>query len=401
MDAGPWRRTGGGVSPGAWSCVTPHTGDSVGGAVQTERVRTVGVEEEFMLVAADGGLRPVAPAVLRYADATRPHSDDAVPGGHLEKELKQEQIETSTHPCEDLDDLAGQLRVQRAAADGSARLAGARIAAVATAPGPLGSVVFPEPRAERVGEAFGVLAEEQLTCGCHVHVEVADDEDAVRVVDHLRPWAAVLLALSGNSPFWDGRDTGYASFRTQVWGRWPTAGPTAPFGDAATYRRVVADLVASGTILDDGMIYFDARLSARYPTVEVRVADVCLDVEDAVLQAALVRALADTALTPGSSTPQPRTEQLRVAAWRAARTGLTADLLSPSTGRPAPAASVVHALVEHVEPALRRSGDLDRVTARVELLLGEGTGAQAQRRWRAEGADDADLVRRAVERTLA
>ena len=132
-----------------------------------------------------------------------------------------------------------------------------------------------------------------------MHVEVADDDEGVLVIDHLRSWTAVLLALSTNSPFWHGGDTGYSSFRTQVWYRWPTAGPTAPFGDAATYRRVVDDLLASGTILDSGMIYFDARLSARYPTVEVRVADVCLDVEDAVLQAALVRALAETAVARG------------------------------------------------------------------------------------------------------
>jgi carboxylate-amine ligase len=372
----------------------------VGGAPQTVRVRTVGVEEEFLLVSPDGRLRSVAPAVLDHADPDQARWAPE-PGGHLEKELKREQVETSTHPCEDLADLAEQLRAGRTAADDAARHAGARVAALATAPGPAGSVVFPEPRARRVGERFGPLAEEQLTCGCHVHVEVADDEEGVRVIDHLRRWVAVLLALSSNSPFWDGADTGYASFRTQVWGRWPTAGPTAPFEDAATYHRVVADLVASGTILDDGMIYFDARLSARYPTVEVRVADVCLDVEDAVVQAALVRALAETAVTAGDLAPQPRTEQLRVAAWRAARTGMSGDLLSPFTGRPAPAAAVVRTLLEHVSPALERAGDLDRVTARLDAVLAGGTGADVQRAWRRAGLTDAELVGRAVERTLA
>jgi carboxylate-amine ligase len=371
----------------------------VGGTVQTVRVRTVGVEEEFMLGSGDGTLRPVAPAALTHAHAVQPETEE--PGGRLEKELKREQIETSTHPCERLDDLAEQLRAGRAAADEAARHAGARAAAVATAPGPLRSVVFPEPRAERVGAEFGLLADEQLTCGCHVHVEVADDDEGVRVIDHLRPWAAVLLALSTNSPFWDGKDSGYASFRTQVWGRWPTAGPTAPFGDAATYHEVVEDLVSSGTILDTGMIYFDARLSVRYPTVEVRVADVCLDVEDAVLQGALVRGLADTALTAADPAPQPRTELLRVAAWRAARTGLSGDLISPVTGRPEPAADVVRSLVRHVSPALDRAGDLERVTARVEAVLEEGTGAHLQRAWRGTGLTDAELMARAVERTLA
>ena len=352
-----------------------------------------------MLVSPDGTLRAAAPAALAYAQGHQP-VDQHVPGGHLEKELKQEQIETSTHPCERLDDLADELRRGRAAADASARQAGARIAAVATAPGILGSEVFEEPRALRMGREFGPLVDDQLTCGCHVHVEVADDDEGVRVIDHLRSWTAVLLALSANSPFWNRRDTGYSSFRTQVWYRWPTAGPTAPFGDAATYHRVVDDLVSSGTILDSGMIYFDARLSARYPTVEVRVADVCLDVEDAVLQAALVRALAETALARGRSGPQPRAELLRVASWRAARTGLTGDLIHPLTGRPAPAATVVGALLAHVSPALEACGELDRVRSRLDHLLSEGTGADVQRRWRQAGADDGDLLARAAERTL-
>ncbi|WNB84281.1 glutamate--cysteine ligase [Cellulomonas sp. ATA003] len=363
-------------------------------------MRTVGVEEEFMLVSPDGTLRPVAPAVLRYAKRVEDPSTD-VPGGHLEKELMQEQIETSTHPCADLDELAREVRAGRTAADGSARRAGARLAAVGTAPGTLDTSVFVDERLRRVHEAFGPLVDEAVTCGCHVHVEVADDDEGVLVADHVRPWASVLLALSTNSPFWAGQDTGYSSYRSQVWGHWPTAGPTAPFGDAATYRRVVADLVASRTILDEGMVYFDARLSARYPTVEVRVADVCLDAEDAVLQAALVRGLAETAVARGDAGPQPRTELLRVAAWRAARTGLRGDLVDPLSGRPAPAATVVRTLLEHVTPALRRTGDLDRVAARLEVLLADGTGADVQRAWRHEGLSDADLLARAAERTLA
>ncbi len=353
-----------------------------------------------MLVSPDGGLRPVAAAVLRYARRTEDQSSD-VPGGHLEKELKQEQIETSTHPCEDLEDLAREIRSGRAAADASAQAAGARLAAVATAPSALSTSVFADERIGRIAEAFGPLVDEQLTCGCHVHVEVADDDEGVVVIDHLRSWTAVLLALSTNSPFWGDQDTGYSSYRTQIWGHWPTAGPTAPFGDASTYRRVVADLASSGTILDEGMVYFDARLSARYPTVEVRVADVCLDPDDAVLQAALVRGLAETAVASGGAGPQPRTEVLRVAAWRAARSGLRGDLLNPLTGRPAPAASVVRTLLAHVSPALERTGDLDRVTARLDVLLDRGTGADAQRRWRDEGLTDGELLARATARTLA
>ena len=356
-----------------------------------------------MLVAPDGKPRAVAAAVLQHAASLQGEPTTAAqpPGGVLVKEFKQEQIETSTRPCTDLGELADEIRAGRARADFSARHAGARIAALATAPGAVRSTVIRNHRARMIDEQFGQVAHESLTCGCHVHVGVPDDDDRVRVVDHLRAWAPILLALSANSPFWQGADTGYASFRSQVWGRWPTSGVTAPFGDATTYWRVVADLVSSGTILDEGMIYFNARLSPHYPTVEVRVADVCLDADDAVLQAALVRALTETALADTYADQTPRTEQLRVAYWRAARSGIRGDLLSPTTGRPLPAAGAVGELLAHVTPTLERLGDLAWVRAQLRTVLARGTGADQQRAWRAHGADAERMALAAVERTVA
>ncbi|WP_263118553.1 glutamate--cysteine ligase [Cellulomonas fimi] len=363
-------------------------------------MRTIGVEEEFLIVGPDGAPRAVAAAVLQHASAEHPDHGDT-PGGALEKEFAQEQVETSTHPCEDLDELLAEVRAGRARADASAQHTGNHVVALATSPHVADPTVVVDARARRIMSLFARTARDQLTSGCHVHVQVADDEEGVRIVDHLRRWNPVLLALSANSPFWHGDDSGYESFRSQIWGRWPTAGPTAPFGDAATYRRTVAELVGSGTILDDGMVYFDARLSAHYPTVEVRVADVCLDPEDAVLIGALVRGLADTAVS-GVQEPDPtRTELIRIAGWRAARTGLGEDLVSPVTGTPAPAADVVAQLVEHITPALRDAGDLAHVEAGVQRLFSRGNGAHQQRQWRAEGADFSELVRRAVDATLS
>ncbi|RHA41616.1 YbdK family carboxylate-amine ligase [Cellulomonas rhizosphaerae] len=363
----------------------------------------MGVEEEYLLVTPEGRPTAVAPTVLWHAaqeDSAEPTSPDE-PGGDLEKEFKREQVETSTHPRTDLGELLDEIRAGRERTSAFARLAGAEIAALGTAPQEVESTVVPDKRAQEIRARFAMTAKDQLTCGCHVHVEVADDEEGVVILDHLRRWTPVLLALSANSPAWQGGHSGYASYRSQVWGRWPTAGPTAPFGDAAGYHRVIEELLATETILDDGMVYFDARLSARYPTVEVRVADVCLDAADAALQAALVRGLAETAVRGDSDLPQPRAELLRAATWRAAHSGLSGNLVRPTTGTPAPAADVVAELVRHVGKALADAGDLEWVQRHVATVLRRGNGAIQQQAWRAEGADDDEVVRRAIARTTA
>ena len=223
---------------------------------------------------------------------------------------------------------------------------------------------------------------EELTCGCHVHVGIGSEEEAVGVLDRIRPWLAPLLALSANSPYWQGSDTGYASYRSQVWGRWPTAGPTGLFGTAAGYRAATRSLLDTDTVLDEGMLYFDARVSRTHPTVEIRIADVCRDADDAVLVAALVRGMVATAAAEwrADRAPDPVvTGVLRLAAWRAGRSGLDDRLVDPTTWRPAPAAEVVARLVEHVSPALEESGDLALVRELARTVLRRGNGAALQR----------------------
>ena len=189
----------------------------------------------------------------------------------------------------------------------------------------------------------------------HVHVDVADDDEAVRVVDGLQPWLPFLLAVSGNSPYWEERDTGHASWRSRVWGQWSTAGPSQPFGDVATYREVTGRMVEWGGALDPGMLYLDARLSAQYPTVEIRVADVCTDPEDGVLVALLARALVETV---AAAPPRRR----GVPTCSASRPGAPRGTASPATWctrsrggwrRPARCSPRLRA---YVGPALRESG---------------------------------------------
>src|SRR3954454_9232544 len=317
-------------------------------------VRTVGVEEELLVVDASARPVPLGPDALDVAsrrgegENPREHDhadreDDQQTAAHLVPELKAQQVELDTPVCDNLPEVDTELRFWRARAQSAAAPTGAQVAALATPPIPATPVPTEGDRYARMLETFGLPAREMLTCGCHVHVSVADDDEGVAVLNRIRIWLPVLTALTANSPFWQGEDTGYASFRSQAWHRWPSAGPNDVFTDAADYHRLIDQVLATDTVLDTGMVYFDARLSANWPTVEVRTADVALRVEDAVTLAGVVRGLVETAARDarvGTPPPAVRTEVLRVAAWRAGRSGLSGELLDPRTGRPAAAAEV-------------------------------------------------------------
>jgi carboxylate-amine ligase len=372
--------------------------------------RTVGVEEEFLLIDPAGtpsaAGRQVVPdeppssIIWKFFKSTSEIGDSA----GIEHELQQEQAETGTRVRVDLGDLHADLLSRRRVLADAAHRHEVGIAALATSPVPVDPTPTPDPRYLQMMRDYAVTAREQLTCGCHVHVGIDSRAEGIVVVNAIQPWLSVILALSANSPFWQGNDTGYSSYRRMVWDRWPGAGPTAPFADEDEYDQTVSQLLDSQVLLDDGMVYFDARLSAKYPTVEVRVADVCSDPEDAVLVAALCRGLVDAAAAdsePGRYWPRARVELLRGAAWRAARSGLEGDLVDPVTGTAVPAEQRLQQLVDRVAPALRRHGDLELVESSLQRLLREGTGAARQRADYARASELRDVVMGAAERTVA
>jgi carboxylate-amine ligase len=305
-----------------------------------------------------------------------------VAGEALDFELQLQQLETNTQPCGALDELGREIRRCRMLAAEAAGRAGVQVAALATSPVPVEPEVVGKIRYQKMTDAFGLTAHEQLTCGCHVHVEISSAEEGVAALDRVGPWLAILLALSANSPFWQGRDSGYTSFRYQVWGRWPSSGPAEVFGSARAYQETVRQMVRTGTLLDQGMVYFDARLSEHYPTLEIRIADVCLDADDAVLIAALARALVETEARrwrQGQPIQRSRVELLRLAAWRASRSGLDDVLVNPRTGLPEPSAAVTNMLLEHVSDALADTGENDIVAELLAAVLARGNGATLQR----------------------
>ena len=345
------------------------------GAVRAAAAITLGVEEEFVLLDPSTGATVLAaPELVRMLGGE--------PG--IQQELMRFQVETGTRVCTGLDDLGGELiRLRRLAAAAAASL-GCRLVASGVAPyrTPGLAAVTDQPRYQELARRYGPVVAEAGTCGCHVHVGVPSRDLGVQVLARLRPWLAPLLAVSANSPIADGHETGWASWRYVIQARWPTATPPAAWPDAAAYDTAVRRLIARGAALDERSVYFLARLSPRYPTVEVRVADVCLDAGTAVLLAGLTRALVATALAEarrGTPAPAPPARHVAAALAAAARHGLAGPGADPVTGQAVDARSLLSRLLDHVYPALSDHGDTETITTLLHRLDDRGTGAGRQR----------------------
>lgn len=355
--------------------------------------RQVGVEEEMFLV------DPRSRRLL----ATSDRAVESTPG-RLTQELFLQQIETQSEPHLEMTDLLADLRASRQLAARAARHTGAHVAAMSTPvlPDVEGSVTR-KWRYQRMVSQYGLLGRQSMACGMHIHVHVVDDDEGVAVLDRLTPWLPLVLALSANSPYYLGVDTDYASWRAEIWESWPTGGVVEPFGDAAGYHRAVADLIDSGAAFDEGMMYFDARLARNFPTVEIRVADVCTDLDDAVVIAAVLRGLVDVSAEEwrhGITPMRWRIDRLRAARWRARRDALTNMLIDPADGRLTPASEALKTLVHKIGPALDRHGDRELVERGIARLLREGTGAERQRHVAGKDLDLIAVVDDIMRRTL-
>ncbi|MFE9844058.1 carboxylate-amine ligase [Streptomyces goshikiensis] len=346
---------------------------------------TVGVEEEYLLVDPATGLPAPLVEDVRRTAGLGPLAER----GEVQDELLQAQVEVATPVCSSLEEVGGHLLRLRHAMASAAEANGCRIAATGAAPvrGPSPVPVTPTPRYLRMEGDARQLVDEHLICGMHVHVAVPHPETGVAVLNRIRDRLPTLLAMSANSPVWDGQDTGFASWRTIVFGRWPVSGPPPRFAGHPDYEQRLEALVASGVIPDRGQVYWQARLSDRYPTVEVRCSDVQLRADDAVMLAGIVRALVATAIAEekaGVPAPLCAPELVRAGTWHAARYGLNSTLLDP-LGHPHTSGDVLCSLLLHITPALEEAGDFRQVSALVHRLLREGTPADRQRRALAEG----------------
>ncbi|WP_033822593.1 glutamate--cysteine ligase [Kitasatospora sp. MBT63] len=358
---------------------------------------TLGVEEEYLL------LDPVAGTPVARASQVRRAADlqPAMDRGEVQRELLQAQLEIATPVCRDLDEVGGHLLRMRHALGRAAARDGCLLAACAGAPftDRLPVPVTDTARYQVMHSDAPRLTDEQLITGMHVHLGIPDRATGVLLLNGLRTWLPLLVALAANSPLAQGTDTGFASWRTLVFSRWPVSGPPPLFEGVADYDRRTLALVEDRLIRDSGQIYWHIRLSERFPTVELRAMDVQLRADEAVMLAGIVRALAARLLADaaaGNPAPAVRPEVLDAAVWHGARYGCAGEVFDPLHGGLRAAGDAAAALLEFIASAA--GGDSRHIAPVLDRVLREGNGAARQRRELRQGGR-AGLIRMIGDQT--
>ena len=366
----------------------------------------LGVEEEYQLV------QPETRELCGRAGQVLAAAQQAAAGDRVQPEMHRCQIEIATDLCGDLAELREELQRSRQVVIAAAEKQGVAVVAAGTHPFSCWQeqALTDKDRYQELAQNLKQVIRELIIFGCHVHVGLNGDqfrqqpEIALAIVNRCRLWLGPLLALTANSPFRQGADTGYDSYRTELWCRLPTAGPPPYFQDFGDYEAFIQSLIQSGVIPDTTMLYWDIRLSEAFPTIEFRIPDVCLTIQEAVMLAGLVKALVRTSYEEAvAEQPYPpvKSELLKAAHWTAARYGVSAELIDLKQAIAVPASEHITRLLAYLRPALEAEGDWDTVTALVNQVLLQGNGATRQRQWLQETGSIRQVVDGLIAQTAA
>ncbi len=305
-----------------------------------------GIEEEFFLADAETRETP-GQSVKAFHDEV--HA--ALP--MVERELLEAQVEIASPPSTDFAEARSTLAGLRA---GLARIGQAHgVLVLASGTHPTASWTHQshtkKPRYEELTREMRMLARRDVVCGMHVHVEVPRPEDRVDLMNRMLPYTPLLLALSASSPFWQGQETGLAAYRLSVWGEMPRTGLPDLFRDAAEYESYVATMVRCGAIADASFLWWTLRPSIHFPTLELRVADSCTRLEDALAIAALYRCLVRLAVRrPDLNRGLTGASRALVSEnlWRAQRDGVHASFIDEPSGTAMPFATYLDAVIAEI-----------------------------------------------------
>lgn len=365
---------------------------------------TLGIEEEFFLVDPETRdlLSDPDPRIFEACERDRgPHN--------VAPEFFRSQIETGTKVCRSVAEARAALRETRRLVVAAAAEHGAAVAAASTHPFAAwrAQMVTPRERYERFALTFQESLRRLVIGGMHVHAGFGDADSRIRVMTALRRYLPVLHALSSSSPFNEGRETGLKSYRLTLIGAMPRTSLPPPFRSRAEYDRLVADYQAMEFIGDGSELWWDARPAVRFPTVELRICDICPRLEDsltiAALYACLVRRLLRRDAEQGLP-PEPPTALIAENRWHAARYGVVAFFGDLEAGKRIDIDEYVEQLIADLAEDAAALG-CEQELRRVSEIIRRGAGADRQldlfRLRRLEGDTVPQALRAVVDLILA
>jgi glutamate---cysteine ligase / carboxylate-amine ligase len=338
---------------------------------------TLGIEEEYFLVDRE------TCALAAKADPAFLEEAQALLSGHMSVELFQAEFEVETGVCRTIAEARAELRQLRGAVIDLARRHG--LAPIAASSHPFSSWrqqrTTESERYVAMAREYPTIARRSIVTGMHVHAGIEDDEARIDLMNRVKPWLPLLLALSTSSPFWAGRDTGLKAIRGTVFGDFPRTGIPDRFESFAAWQEFLSVLRDTDLLPDPTKLWWDIRPSIRLPTVELRVCDVCTRLEDALTIAALYQALlAWLAATPAPPDAPAGFERTLIAEnkWRAQRGGIEATLGDFASRTTLPVAALVERLLADLAPTASRLCSLAEIH-NARRILSEGTSADRQR----------------------
>jgi carboxylate-amine ligase len=337
-----------------------------------------GIEEEFFLVdAATGALG--TPALDRLMHDARARLGDIVTS-----ELLQSQIEIASPILRSHDEAREVMARSRVALSEVVAEHGLQIVAASTHP--LGvwqeQLITEKRRYDQLIADFRIITERNLVCGLHIHVAVPENVDRIDVMNRAMHWLPMFLALSTSSPFWNSRVTGLLSYRQALYDEWPRSGIPDFFRDEADYQAFADRMQAAGAISDSSQLWWAIRPALRYPTLEMRIGDMCTRLDDALAIAALFRNLVATLVANPDMGKVHSTHTRRLIdenRWRAKRDGIKADFILETSNEVVPLTKVVRDLMSTCGEQIDRLGSATALEP-IERILNEGTSAHQQLR---------------------
>lgn len=358
---------------------------------------TLGIEEEYLLVDRDSLDLAEAPEALMRACAAD-LEDQVGP------EFLQCQIEIGTRVCHSIAEAREDLRRLRGVV--AKRAAEHNLAPLAVSCHPFADWKAQhhtrKDRYDDLHDALGGVARRMLICGMHVHVGVEDPAQRIDLMPQLSYFLPHLLALSTSSPYWQGEDTGLASYRISVFDNLPRTGLPPAFSSWADYQQTTGALIDLGIIEDTTKIWWDLRPSHRFPTLETRIMDVSPRLEDALSLAAVTQALIRMLMRLRDRNLRWRDfDRFLIAEnrWRAQRYGVNEGLIDFGERQIKPMVQLVEELIDLLAEDAEALGTQAEIAA-LRKIAATGTSASRQRRIHAEALAQGEDPGRAVVRHL-